>query len=329
MLRSGAQFSRQNMRYTFCTIVDRGYLYRGLALYQSLVDHCGDFRLWILCMDHVAYSLLEKMRLESVKLVRLEELEDDDLRRVKRDRSRVEYCWTCKAPLVLHVMEKEPGTPHVAWLDSDLMFFSDPGPIYEELGQKSILIVPHRFSPEYQTQEKTNGVYNSGFEVFRNDSEGVASAIFWRERCLEACRLDAEEGLCGDQTYIQDWPSRFQNVVVLENKGANLAPWNIKSYQLKRRDGSIWVDSDQLIFYHYHSLQMGERSILARRPVVAARGYRFTRQQLSIVYSQYISALRHVMGRVRVVAPDFADGYAELGLRELASAFLRRSLLLV
>ena len=315
------------MSHTFCTLFYSNYLYRGLVLYQSLIDSYDDFTLYILSMDDVAYSLLDKMALKNVELIRYEEFENDDLRRVKSERSIAEFCWTCTAPLCEYVMAKNPDRPHVAYLDADMMFYRDPGPIYEELSDDSVLIVPHRHSTQYKAWKETSGIYNVSVVIFRNDAIGKECLEWWRERCLEACRLDPEQGLCGDQKYLDDWPTRFRNVVVLQNKGGGLAPWNISSYQLTRRNGSVFVESDELIFYHFHQLELAETSILTKRPVVAAAGYSLTSQHRAFVYVPYMRQLRRAIQRVHRVVPDFAEGYAALTPRDFARAFRKGNLM--
>jgi len=194
---------------------------KGLALLESLRAHCLEFTLWILCMDAPTYSLLDKMRLENVRLIRLEDFEDDALRKAKESRTFGEYCWTCTAPLILFVIQNEPKANLVAYLDADLFFYSNSQPIYDELGDGSILIVGHRFSAQYQAWERTSGVYNVSMVVFRRDRDGLQCLTWWKERVIEACGLDPEAGLCGDQKYLDDWPTRFRNVVVLQHKGGD------------------------------------------------------------------------------------------------------------
>lgn len=317
------------MTHIFCTLFYSNYLYKGLALYQSLIDSYDSFTLWILCMDGKAYDLLDRMRLENVALIRYRDFENDDLRRVKPERSVAEFCWTCTPPLCEYVMARNPQAQHIAYLDADMMFFRDPAPLYDELGDGSVLIVPHRHAPEYKAWEETAGIYNVSVVIFKNDSYGAECLEWWRERCLEACRLDPEEGLCGDQKYLDDWPTRFKNVVVLQNLGGGLAPWNITTYELSRRNGSVVVESDELIFYHFHQLELGERSILTRRPVVAATGYSLTSQHRSLIYSPYMKQLRRAIDSVHRVVPDFAAGYSELTLRDFARAIRKGNLMFV
>src|SRR5262249_28408048 len=79
---------------------------------------------------------------------------------------------------------------------------------------------------------------------------------WWRQRCLEWCYDRLEDGKFADQKYLDDWPSRFPGVVVLRHKGANLAPWNVARYKIRRHKGTVLIDSDPLICYHFHSLKI-------------------------------------------------------------------------
>ena len=315
------------MHYIFCTLFDKNYLYKGLALYQSLSINCKKFTLWILCMDKKTYFILQKMRLKNVKLIRLEDFEDDALREAKQERTVAEYCWTCASCLILYVIQKK-SHELVTYLDADLFFYSDPCPIYDELGGNPILIIEHRFSLQYQAWERRSGKYNVSMVIFRNDSSGQACLKWWKEQCLQACTLDCGAGQCGDQKYLDDWPSRFNNVVVLNHKGGGLAPWNIDNYNLHTNNGKVFVDFDELIFYHFHSLQIIDKSLFTKHPFLASEGYRFKRKQLSLVYRPYVRYLRDAIAEVERISPGFAWGYKRMRWRDMLRAFLRGNLLL-
>jgi len=288
-----------------------------------------EFTLWILCMDEPTYSILERMRLENVRLIPLDDFEDDALREAKRNRTFAEYCWTCTAPLISFVIQNEPTASLVTYLDADLFFYSNPQPIYDELGDGSILIVGHRFSPEYTAQEETSGIYNVSMVVFRRDRDGLECLAWWKERVLEACALDPEAGLCGDQKYLDDWPTRFRNVVVLQHKGGGLAPWNISDYSLSRKNGQTYVDSDRLIFYHFHSLQILRKRFLLKRAFLASRGYRFTREQVALIYLPYARELERAIETIEKLVPGLSSGYADPGLLGILCAHRNGNLLFV
>lgn len=318
-----------DINYTFCTLFDKNYLYKGLVLYQSLITHCKKFTLWILCMDDITYSVLERMKLEDVKLIPLNDFEDDDLRKVKQERTVAEYCWTCTAPLINYVMKQEGQASLITYLDADLFFYSDPRPIYDELGSNSILIIGHRFSQEYKEKESTSGVYNVSMVIFRKDSYGLECLDWWKEQCLKVCSLDAGAGHCGDQKYLDDWPTRFRNVVVLQHRGGGVAPWNISNYRINSVNGKVYVDSDDLIFYHFHSLQIVERYLLLKNSILASGGYSFTKQQIAVIYLPYVRELNRSIKRVKEVNSDFTWGYKRLNLYEIFTAFRKGNLLFV
>ncbi len=109
------------MRY-FCTYFDRHYLARALVLYDSLKRNCGDFKLWMLCLDEESYAALAKLKLPEVSLLTLSELERDDppLRQAKTNRSLLEYYFTCTPCLPLFILRREPAVDLITYLDSDL-----------------------------------------------------------------------------------------------------------------------------------------------------------------------------------------------------------------
>ncbi len=243
--------------YHFCTYFDQNYLPRALALYQSLRQHCPSFQLWALCMDDASYEILTHLNLPEICLISLEEFERDDTKLLdaKKSRSRVEYYFTCSPSLPLFIFNHWPEVNLITYLDADLFFFADPAPIYDELSTSSIGIIAHRFAPEIKYKEK-HGIYNVGWLSFRRDSNGLACLKWWREQCLEWCYDRPEEGRFGDQKYLDCWPDTFQGVIVLQHKGANLAPWNFGNYHLSVKEQNVWVDEHPLIFFHFQGLEL-------------------------------------------------------------------------
>ncbi len=243
------------MRY-FCTYFDRHYLARALLLYDSLTRNCPAFKLWMLCMDGESHAALAKLKLPQVSLLTLSELERNDpqLRQARTNRSLLEYYFTCTPSLPLLILNRNSEVDLITYLDSDLYFFSDVESLFEEIGNKSIAIIAHRFSEAFRKHE-WNGIYNVGWVTFRRDANGLSCLHWWRDRCLEWCYDRIEDNRFADQKYLDDWPNRFQNVIVLQHKGANLAPWNVGNYRLTLRHGDILVDDQPLIFFHFHAFK--------------------------------------------------------------------------
>ena len=278
----------------FCTYFDSNYLVRGLALYRSLARYARPFRLYVLCMDMITFDSLMRLNLPDVEPINLAEFErgDTSLAEAKKNRSAIEYYFTCTPSLLLFVLKRFRDVGLITYLDADLYFFGDPNPIFGELGANSILIVSHRL-PEHLKLAETFGVYNVGLLSFRNDEHGRAALEWWRQRCLEWCYDHPEAGRFADQKYLDDWPERFSGVVVLQHKGANLAPWNVSGYRISRRQGTVRVDADALIFYHFHNLKVLSRHLFdLGLDVYGARLGVTLRQR---VYLPYLRELQSLM----------------------------------
>lgn len=241
------------MRY-YCTYFDSPFLPRALALFASLGRHGGPFRLWALCMDDAAYRRLQELALPEVEPIRLGDFESGDigLAQARGTRSALEYYFTCTPTLPLFVMAHHPDVDLITYLDADLYFYSSPEPLFEELGEASIGIIPHRFSARVRDRERC-GIFNVGWISFRRDEQGLACLHRWREQCLEWCYARMEDGRYADQKYLDAWPDLYSNLRVLQHPGANLGPWNLAGHRISDRGGEIKVDGEPLIFYHFTS----------------------------------------------------------------------------
>lgn len=294
-------------KYQFCTYFDKDYLFRGLALYNSLLKHCPDFTLWVLCMDELTYQTLQNLNLKNLELIALKDFEDPQLLAAKGTRTIVEYYWTCTPSLPLFILNKHPALMDIAYLDADMYFFGSPQPIYEGLGNKSIMIISHRYSPDLKYLEKESGIYNVGMLIFKNDENGRRCLKWWREKCLEWCYAYYDNGRYGDQMYLNDWPTRFPGVHVLEHKGADLAPWNIAQYEITLKDGEIFVDQDPLIFYHFHHVTIYSPTEFLTHKAL----YQISSEKVKLVYQPYIAALEEAIKTVQTVFPNFAYGFTD------------------
>ena len=123
-----------------------------------------------------------------------------------------------------------------------------------EIGDRgSILIIPHDYSPEYALHNHA-GKYNVGLMMFRADENGLSCLKWWRDRCIELCYWRHEDNKIGDQGYLNDWPERFQRVVVSDHVGLNAAPWNISKYELSLdHQGRVFIAGQPLVCYHFHA----------------------------------------------------------------------------
>lgn len=296
--------------HNFCTLFDRNYLYRGLALHSSLLKHSSNFMLWILCMDDTAFELLGKMNLQNVKLITLKEFENEDLKKVKQGRTTTEYSWTCAANLCWYMLDKVNDEELLTYLDSDMYFFSDPEILFKEIGNSSVAIIEHRLKGVKRNLEKYTGKYNVGWVTFRKDKDGIETSRWWKDKVLEWCFAHFKNGMYGDQHYLNDWPERFKNVCVIKHEGADVAPWNVNNLKITNKDGTVFIGNVPLVFYHFHNFALINKNFFI--PVTA---YNIPRTAVKYVYAEYIQEIQKSIRSVSKFNPNFNFGFKKKYLK--------------
>jgi len=224
---------------------------------RSLRRYEPDACIWLLCLSEPCYEIMARIAEPGVRFMRLAELEaaDPELAQTRSSRSLIEYYFTCTPALVCHILKQVEHGSFVTYVDGDLYFFADPHRLYEELGSGAVSIIAHRFAPAVRHLERY-GIYNVGWMTFRNDDRGRATAGWWRERCNEWCYDLLDGDRFADQKYVEQFSRRFEGIVVLENPGANLAPWNLGGHRLALDRGTVIVDErEPLVFFHFHGIR--------------------------------------------------------------------------
>jgi len=246
--------------YNFCTLFDSNYLTRGIALYNSLENVCENFHMYIFAFDRKSEDVLKTLNLKFATIISLKNFEDDDLLKIKPTRSIAEYCWTSTSSTILYVLENF-RVENCTYLDADMFFYSSPKAIFDEMGDNSILITEHRYTPIYDKSKKS-GKYCVQFVTFKNDENGLTALKWWRERCLEWCYAKLEDRKYGDQMYLDDWTTRFKGVHVMQHLGGGLAAWNVQQYVFFKSSEKMFGKEIktgkefEVIFYHFHYLRL-------------------------------------------------------------------------
>jgi len=246
--------------YYFTTYFDKNYLSRGLVLYESLQHNTSEFILYVLCLDQetVNFFNINEETYPQVKCLTLLELENDDtdLKSCKNTRSLIEYYFTISPCLPLYILRKY-NIPHICSLDADILFLSDPSKLFDYLNSASVIITPHKFSPELSQKEQF-GIFNVSFQIFKNDDVGLACLNKWKKQCITWCGdyIDENTGFFADQKYLDSWPEEYgKKLIVLNDKVSGLAPWNLNNYKLRFRNNKLYSGNELVIFYHFHGFK--------------------------------------------------------------------------
>jgi hypothetical protein len=231
----------------YCTLFDKNYTVQALAMAESLSRH-GPCRLYALCMDEPSYGLLKRLDQSYVEPIHVRAVETPEIRTVRERMTAGQYCWTWQPLLCAHLLDTR-ALDLVTYLEADSLFFSSPEPLFTELGDRSVSLVPHRYARGHD-QTRVSGAYCVQFNAFRTGAAARAVLEYWKEACFQYSK-DRTHRLPG-QTCLDAVPDRFPGVRVLAHLGAGVAPWNVARFRIAACDGVPTVDEVPVVFYHYH-----------------------------------------------------------------------------
>lgn len=272
---------------------------------RSLNRYCPDMKIFVLCMDDQTEHVFHQLAMPFVQCISLEEIETEELLRAKSDRGTAEYCWTLSSCVTWFVIQNYPEIDFLTYLDADLLFYSDVQPLFDEIGDASIAIIEHRFTPRLRDRE-VNGRFCVEWVSFRRDEQGLKCLSRWREQCIDWCYYRLEDGKMGDQKYLDVWPRQYSSCHILMHPGAGIAPWNYAQYQfgldLLNR---ITVNGAPLIFYHFHQFQLLEGGQFDRLSTF----YTSEKKEPSEIYIRYEAELMKCISDIHQLLPTFKGGF--------------------
>lgn len=282
---------------TFCTLFDSYYLDKGLTLYKSL-EHCTmNFKLYIFCFDDNSYQILNDLKLKHAIIIHHSKIEDEELLRLKEERSKAEYCWTC-TPVIIEYVLKNYGEPNCTYIDADLYFFRDPQVLFDEIkaAKANIVITEHRFPDSWSGRRlcRRSGKYCVEFNYFDQSENAWKALTWWKEKCFEWCFHLYEPDRMGDQKYLEKFPRLFQGVHELAHLGGGVAPWNLGQYKLgNSQDGKpVLINKKSgnafpLIFYHFQNIRY-----LSENMVNISSGSH-SKKTKDAIYRPYLKEIEH------------------------------------
>jgi hypothetical protein len=268
---SDAGSPRSNSQECFVTLFDQAYLSYGLVLARSLRRQLPGARLLVIAMgDPKLVDMLDRLGFPPEDIIPIAEVEarHPALAQVKPSRHAGEYCWTVTPFAVDAALTRCPWATRATYLDADLWFCDSPLKLLDEMAGagRQVLITEHAFTPAYTANERF-GRFCVQFMPFTRDSGAQEVLRSWQQQCIDWCfdRYDGER--FGDQKYLDNWPTRFPDVVhVCAHPEWSQAPWNRARFA-----------DHQPVFYHCHSLRL-----VAPDRLMLHRGYHLTARQAEI-----------------------------------------------
>lgn len=291
----------KNSTMIFCTLFNKNYLDKGLALYYSMNKHIKNYKLYIFAFDKTTYDILKKMNLSNVAVILINDIDDNELWSVKNKRTDGEFCWTCTPVIIRHVLTIF-NEKWCTYLDADCYFFDSPAKELKKLidSGKSVGIVEHRFNNDgdYARYIKRNGKYCIQFNTFLNNKQGMEVLNEWKKNCINWCYARYENGLFGDQLYLNSWCNDYNCIYEVKNHGIGMAPWNINNYSLKSKGKSITFVNDitkedfNLIYYHFQGIKYLNKNIAYLNIWKNKKGDYYSK--IKVIYGEYFKVIKNI-----------------------------------
>lgn len=249
----------------FCTVADVNFAPRVLALNDSLKKHSSDYTLHLLCLDEEIFDLIKDKNIQKhslaslIKADKMLEMASNNqpsrealiCSKTFKQATRLQFIWSLSAYFSWHCLDVL-DFEDILYIDSDIYFYNDWRIIYDCVEDASVGIVEHRckYNPD-------NGKYNVGVVYFKNDLDGYRCAFSWKNWLLTTGHQYYEShGTCGDQKYLELFPSLFDNVLILDQFIGHLAPWNFLYHEYKQ-DKIIWQGTEQeLLYCHFSNFKL-------------------------------------------------------------------------
>lgn len=274
----------------FCTLFDSNYASKGIALYLSLEQQTDDFVLYVMGMDRKCQDILNAIGFKHMIVECIDDVDSPELAEAKSNRSRAEFCWTCGSFFTDYFLHKY-NLPDITYLDSDLMFFSSPQVVFDELKRKNASVGLASHFMKYPLF----GKYCVQYVYFKNDKDGSDCLRWWRDECLKWCYSRVEDGKYGDQKYLDYFADKFNRVCEIENRGVGVAYWNMNDNSY--RDGFTYYKGDKwpTVFFHYSGI--------------------------NVQVKDGVMTFRHTMYLTDVIRKTFIEPYADL-MKEAFTKYL-------
>jgi hypothetical protein len=298
-------------------------------MYESLKAHSNDFHLFIFAFDDASFQILNELNLQNVTIVSLNDFENPELLEVKNGRSKAEYCWTCTPSTISYVL-KNKNLSNCTYVDADLIFYSDPSVLIKEMVEngKNVLITEHRFSALAKLyEEKRAGRFCVQFVTFTNETSSLLVLEKWRNQCIDWCYARHEEGKFGDQKYLDDWPTLYNNIHILEHFGA-IAPWNLQQYSFAKNKnlirGKIKRTGSEfdVVFFHFQYVKFVQDS------VYDIGWYLITSDYKNMFYIPYLKCLEDIEIRLLKINQTYEKrftGYNSEGLKNFIKTAFKKT----
>lgn len=212
------------------TIVARSHVSYARVLAASFRRHHPDVPFFVLLADELdGYFDPET---EPFRLLRLDQVNIPDLRRVRFQYSKQELSYAATPYLLSHLLDQ--GFRGVAFMKQESLVVGDMSRVLDLIGAHSIVMAPHLLEPltgadrfERELNILQSGIYNVGFLGVSETPAGRAFLAWWQDRTSRNCLHDVPNGMHFEQRWLDLVPAYFEDYRIVREPGFNVGHWNL------------------------------------------------------------------------------------------------------
>ncbi|MEY0303687.1 hypothetical protein AB7W11_17370 [Providencia manganoxydans] len=239
-------------------------VYQALVLIDSIIKNGDKSNIYVLSMDDESYEIISSFTQSyaNVFILKEENVINDNIRDLKNTRHYFSYCWTLKSIFCMFILDLINEHDCVTYTDSDLFFMGNASSYLSSKDYSVFFTFEEQFLPknkhdkkkEYNNIKSIVGDFNSGFISFKKDAKGKQVLSWWQNKCIESC--DVNDVTFGDQKYLNEVPSLFDNVFYEPSTVINIGPWNVLKREWKRRNNDVFFGENKALVYHFSGFKI-------------------------------------------------------------------------
>jgi len=259
------------------TITGKNCTHYALTLRESFLKHNPDYEFIIVFMDWIyerdECKLFRALDAQGVEFMFWSEVKNKvqiDLIEHMLFKYNIPGINTAIKPFVFQYLMK-CGYEKIIYLDSDIYLKSPLSKLTKLLDTYDIVLIPHILGPKESSAESHEpgillaGIFNLGFIALRMSQKTHDMCRWWEKKLFDGASIDQPWAIHNDQKWMEFVQIYYDNVYILEDKGYNVACWNLHERRLSKRNGAWYAGNSKLVFFDFSGLPLHDMEPISKR----------------------------------------------------------------
>jgi len=243
-----------NNKKSLFTITTLDRLSQAKTLGDSFLDKNENYDFIVFLIDNVIENIDIGYKIINISDIKLEEIDS-----MLEDYEIGEFCYSMK-PFCFKYLFENYNFESIVYLDCDIFVFNKLNEIDDDY---DIFLTPHNVQTSQHSVEIISiihGIFNLGFIALKRSENCFNFLDWWSERLKKYCKIDTNNGLFGDQLWINLAIIFFEKIKIIKNIGYNVAYWNLNERKISKIKDNYYVNKDtELVFYHFSGYKFDEK----------------------------------------------------------------------